>query len=65
MLHGHCHGTMDEFNATYADLRFDIGIDGVLAKRAGGFIDIKTLYEAIMEKANGLTPLKYAKGKYL
>lgn len=61
MLHGHCHGSMDEYNAQSADLRFDIGIDSALAKRAGGFIDIKTLYEAIMEKTNGLTPQEYAK----
>lgn len=60
MLHGHCHGAMDEYNAQSADLRFDIGIDSVLAKRAGGFIDIKTLCEAIMEKTNGLTPQEYA-----
>lgn len=64
ILHGHCHGTMDEFNANSKDLRFDIGIDGALAKRAGGFIDIKTLYEVIMEKTNGLTPQQYSKEKY-
>lgn len=55
---------MDEFNTSSIDLRFDVGIDGALAKRAGGFIDINTLYEAIMEKTNGLTPQKYAKEKY-
>jgi len=64
MLHGHCHGTMDNYNANSADLRFDIGIDGVLAKQAGGFIDIKTLYEAILKKTGGLTPQQYAKEKY-
>lgn len=64
MLHGHCHGTMDDFNANSVDLRFDIGIDGALAKQAGGFIDMKTLHEAIMEKTNGLTPQQYAKEKY-
>ena len=52
MLHGHCHGTMDDYNANSADLRFDIGIDGALAKQAGGFIDIKTLYEAILKKTS-------------
>ena len=64
MLHGHCHGTMDEFNTSSIDLRFDIGIDGALAKRTGGFVDINTLFEAIMEKTNGLTPQQYAKEKY-
>lgn len=64
MLHGHCHGTMDDFNASSADLRFDIGIDEILAKQAGGFIDIKTLYEAILKKTGGLTPQQYANEKY-
>lgn len=64
MLHGHCHGSMDEYNAQSADLRFDIGIDSALAKRAGGFIDIKTLYETIMEKTNGMVPQEYAKENY-
>ena len=64
MLHGHCHGTMDDFNASSADLRFDIGIDGALAKQAGGFIDIKTLYEAILKKTGGLTPQQYANENY-
>ncbi len=64
MLHGHCHGTMDEFNTNSVDLRFDIGIDGALAKRAGGFIDIQTLYEAIMNKTQGLMPRQYSKEKY-
>lgn len=52
MLHGHCHCTMDDYNAQSTDLQFDIGIDSVLAKREGGFIYIKTLYKAIMEKIN-------------
>ena len=64
MLHGHCHGTMDDFNASSADSRFDIGIDGILAKQAGGFIDIKTLYETILKKTGGLTPQQYANEKY-
>lgn len=64
MLHGHCHGTMDGFNKDSGDLRFDIGIDSMLAKRAGGFIDIGMLYEAIMEKTNGLSPKQYVQEIY-
>jgi len=64
MLHGHCHGAMDECNARSADLRFDIGIDGALARRAGGFIDFETLYEAVLEKTKGLTPRRYAAETY-
>lgn len=64
MLHGHCHGTMDDFNANSVDLRFDVGIDGALAKHAGGFIDINTLYDAILKKTGGLPPQQYANEKY-
>ena len=38
-------------------------IDEILAKQAGGFIDIKTLYEAILKKTGGLTPQQYANEK--
>ena len=64
MLHGHCHGTMDDYNANSANLRFDIGIDGALAKQADGLIDMKTLYDAIFNKTGGLTPHQYANEKY-
>lgn len=64
MLHGHCHGTMDEYNAQSVDLRFDVGIDGNLARQAKGFIDFETLYDAIMQKTRGLTPQQYAKENY-
>lgn len=65
MLHGHCHGNLDETNNQSVDLRFDIGIDGALSKQAGGFIDIKTLYDAIMKKTCGLSPRNYAEKVYL
>ena len=64
IIYSHCHGTMDDYNANSADLRFDIGIDGALAKQAGGFIDIKTLYEAILKKTGGLPPQQYANENY-
>lgn len=57
-------GSMDEFNVRSTDLRFDIGFDSALAKRAGGFINIKTLYDAIIQKTNGLMPQEYAKENY-
>lgn len=57
-------GSMDEFNVRSTDLRFDIGFDSALAKRAGGFINIKTLCDAIIQKTNGLMPQEYAKENY-
>lgn len=65
MLHGHCHGNLDEYNNQSMDLRFDIGIDGAMSKQAGGFIDIKTLYDAIIKKTGGLSPQSYAEKVYL
>lgn len=35
MLHGHSHGTFDEYNEQSEDMRFDIGIDSDLSHRLG------------------------------
>ena len=59
MLHGHCHGKLDEHNRLSNDLRFDLGIDGELAIRAGELI-----YEAAMEKTGGVPFHQYAKQNY-
>ena len=64
MLHGHCHGKLDEHNCLSSDLRFDVGIDGELAKRAGGFIPLELIYEAAMEKTGGVPFHQYAKQNY-
>ena len=64
MLHGHCHGKLDEHNRLSNDLRFDVGIDGELAKRAGGFIPLELIYEAAMEKTGGVPFHQYAKQNY-
>ena len=46
-------------------LRNTVGGDtGALAKQAGGFIDMKALYDAILNKTGGLTPQQYANEKY-
>lgn len=72
MLHGHCHGKLDEYNQQSADLRFDVGIDGVLSRRVGtemgtGFalIPLETIYEAAIEKANSDDLRYYASQAYL
>ena len=64
MLHGHCHGKLDEHNRLSNDLRFDVGIDGELAKRAGGFIPLELIYEVAMEKTGGVPFHQYAKQNY-
>lgn len=65
MLHGHCHGKQDEYNAQSADLRFDVGIDGTLAKLH--FLTLEDIYNAAMEKVrqNGCTTFEeYAEKSY-
>jgi calcineurin-like phosphoesterase family protein len=45
MVHGHCHGRIDEYNTRTGDLRVDVGIDGQLARECGGIIPLERLYE--------------------
>ena len=64
MLHGHCHGKLDEYNASSPDLRFDVGIDVKLASKYGGFIPMEAIYAETMAKTGGLSTHQYAKQFY-
>ncbi|MBQ7899555.1 MAG: hypothetical protein IJ307_06835 [Bacteroidales bacterium] len=64
MLHGHCHGKLDDYNARTNDLRFDVGIDSMLAKRCGGFIPVEAVYEIAREKTEGVAFDEYARKSY-
>ena len=64
MLHGHSHGKLDEHNRLSNDLRFDVGIDGELAKKAGGLVPLELIYETAMEKTGGVPFHQYAKQNY-
>lgn len=48
MVHGHCHGSIDEYNTESNQLRVDIGLDGQLAQ--GELIDLLTLYQFFENK---------------
>lgn len=48
MLHGHCHGKLDEYNTLSTDLRFDVGIDSSLANLR--FLTLEDVYSAAVEK---------------
>lgn len=71
MLHGHTHGNLDAFNKESEDLRFDVGIDGELARSCScsgeyaGLVLLEALCEAILKKTGGLTPSEYAKKTYV
>ena len=50
MLHGHSHGRIDDLNAQSDKLRFDVGVDGRLAKEYGFLIELSEIYEAAHSK---------------
>ena len=65
MLHGHCHGKLDEYNAQSTDLRFDVGLDGSLANLH--FLTLEDIYNAATEKiklSNCNTFEEYAQNNY-
>lgn len=48
MVHGHTHGSIDNFNTTSLEMRVDVGFDGKLAKECAstnGFIELENLYK--------------------
>lgn len=59
MLHGHCHGKLDNFNKESKTLRVDVGIDAELANY--DFISLEKLNNHIMRITNKLTPKEYLK----
>lgn len=71
MLHGHCHGKLDEHNALSPDLRFDVGIDGHLSREAGrrndtthGLVPVELIYEEAVLKAKTNDFASYASASY-
>jgi len=63
MIHGHCHGNIDEFNSSSVDLRLDVGMDGDLCRRFGQpMIDFQKILDYFKEKIGGSEDfLKYVK----
>lgn len=71
MLHGHCHGKMDEYNRISTDLRFDVGLDAALSREVGkdngegfGLIPIEKIYKAATAKAGTADFREYANAFY-
>ena len=65
MIHGHCHGNIDNINTESTDLRVDVGFDGPLAKKTGSLlISFEDILEYMKEKAGGsLDFMKHAQEK--
>ena len=54
MIHGHCHGNIDNINTESTDLRVDVGFDGAVAKKTGSFlISFEDILEYMKEKTGG------------
>jgi len=49
-LHGHCHGTIDEFNSISKELRLDVGLDGSFANYS--LVGIESIYNHFVEIRN-------------
>lgn len=49
-LHGHCHGSLDDFNEYSQELRFDVGIDSKMGNL--NLIDLETVYNKMIEIRN-------------
>ena len=59
MVHGHCHGRIDEYNRKTGDLRVDVGIDGTLARECGGIIPLEKLYKHFLGIAQDANFARY------
>lgn len=60
MIHGHSHGSLDEFNDNSTDLRIDVGFDSRLAKEVGSFIiPIEAVIEKMYQKTKGEKFMQY------
>ncbi|MCC8154652.1 MAG: hypothetical protein LIP01_10855 [Tannerellaceae bacterium] len=53
MIHGHCHGRMDAYNAHSEELRVDVGINALLSRSCGGFISLEELYTYFLSVSHG------------
>lgn len=52
MIHGHCHGNIDQFNNDSYDLRVDVGYGGSLAREVGSFlIPFDNIFQHFTKKA--------------
>lgn len=51
MIHGHCHGNLDNYNKISSDLRVDIGWDSILGNK--NIVPLSKIIEYFDTKTNG------------
>lgn len=56
MIHGHCHGHVDDINESGTELRVDVGFDGKLAKSLDSFlVSIDDVLDYFYDKTKGVS----------
>ena len=62
MLHGHCHGNIDDFNNQTPDLRLDVGVDGALCQYLGKpMLEFRDILQYFENKVGGDNFINYVK----
>lgn len=62
MLHGHVHGSMDQFNEESLDLRVDVGVDAKLSYMK--LISFEDVYAYMVHKAKDVPLVQYMNNLY-
>ena len=62
MLHGHVHGSMDDFNEESPDLRVDVGVDARLGYMK--LLSFDDIYEYMLHKAGDISLAQYMQNIY-
>lgn len=62
MLHGHVHGSMDDFNEESPDLRVDVGVDAKLGYMK--LLSFDDIYEYMIHKAGDISLAQYMQNVY-
>lgn len=62
MVHGHCHGTMNQYNVESGELRLDVGLDSDFMNY--NFISLEELYRKFKEISQGKPFLDYMQEKF-
>lgn len=58
MVHGHCHGNIDQYNAESEELRIDVGLDSTFGN--GSFVSLEDLYYYFCDMKGDKTFQEYA-----
>lgn len=65
MVHGHTHGTVDEYNNSKPDLRIDVGYHSEITLSYGNFlVPFPVILDRLYQKTGGMEFYDWAQNKY-